>query len=167
MAKRDMKKALGASLKAEEQAVRSRFEKAKTVTAKKETAPREQPKPEVAVPVINDNFTVPDGEDELISRIERRCMKAGISTNKSEVLKAGLAALDAMQDRELERLFERLPWVKTGRPGREIRVFVVHRANAVKFRRPLQLKRFRFSRQVIIGRRIVTITAENFNLMNL
>lgn len=158
MVKRDMKKALGASLKAEEQAVRSRFEKTNTVTAEPSPAPRAQRKPEAAVQVVSrDNYTVPDGEDELISRIKRRCMKAGINVNRSEVINAGLAALDAKRDGELSRLFENLRREKSSRPGREIRVFIVQRANAVKLCRPFQIKRSRSTRQVIIGHRIVTI----------
>jgi hypothetical protein len=167
MAKRDMKKALGASLQAEEQAVRSRFEKAKTVPRNKRAVPREEPQPEDAGEGVRDNFNIPDGEDELLSRIERRCLKAGISTNRSEVLMAGLTALDAMQDRELARLFESPPRVKTGRRGREIHIFIVHPADAVKLQRPLPIKRFQFARKVMIGHRIATITVRKSNLMNL
>lgn len=112
-----MKSALGASLRAEEQAVRSRFEKAESVLGKqKPTARHEPPKPDGAGKVIRDSFTIPDAEYELISKIKRRCMKAGIGANKSEVLRAGLAALDALPDRELARLFQGLTRVKTGRP---------------------------------------------------
>lgn len=158
MAKRDMKKALGASLKAEEQAVRSRFEKAETVMVEQSPAPREQPKREAARQVVvRDSHAIPDGEDELISRIKKRCMKAGVNANKSEVLSAGLAALDSMRDRELGRLFENLRREKTDRPGREMLVYTVRGAHAVKFRGPFQVKRYQPARQVIIGRRIVTI----------
>jgi hypothetical protein len=118
MARKDMKKALGASLKAEEQAVRSRFEKAETVLSKKksDSAPQEQSPGNGAGKVIRDSFTIPDGEYALISSIRKRCMKAGVSANKSEILRAGLAVLNAMQDRELTKVFEGLARVKTGRP---------------------------------------------------
>jgi hypothetical protein len=117
MAKKDMKSALGASLKAEEQAVRSRFEKAESVIGGGKSTPRahEQPR-NGADKVIRDSFTIPDGEYALISGIRKRCMKAGVSANKSEVLRAGLAVLNAMQDRELVKVFEGLARVKTGRP---------------------------------------------------
>jgi hypothetical protein len=118
MAKKDMKSALGASLKAEEQAVRSRFEKAETVLKGEKHASRTQGQPrDGADKVIRDSFTIPGDEYELISQIKKRCMKAGISANKSEVLRAGLSALDAMPDRELARLFQSLNRVKTGRPA--------------------------------------------------
>jgi hypothetical protein len=160
MAKRDMKKALGASLKAEEQAVRSRFEKAKTVQLETMPVPREVRQPETTVQVVrSDNCNIPDDEDELISRIKKRCMKAGISINKNKILRAGLAALDAMPDRELKRHFENSLPVKTGRPAREILTFIIHRADIVKFQRRLQIKRSPSARQVLIGHKIATITA--------
>lgn len=118
MPKKDMKRALGASLKAEEQAVRSRFERAETALSKKQTSPplREQPQQNGASKVIRDSFTIPSGEYELISKIKKRCMKAGVGANKSEILRAGLAALAAMDDKELAALFGELARVKTGRP---------------------------------------------------
>jgi hypothetical protein len=117
VAKKDMKSALGASLKAEEQAVRSRFEKAESVIGGGKPTPRAQVQPRNgADKVIRDSFTIPGDEYELISKIKKRCMKAGVSANKSEVLRAGLAALNAMQDRELAKVFEGLSRVKTGRP---------------------------------------------------
>lgn len=112
-----MKSALGASLKAEEQAVRDRFEKAESVIGggKGPAQTKEQPR-NGADKVIRDSFTIPGDEYELITRIKRRCMKAGISANKSEVLRAGLAALEAMSEKELAGLFGKLQRVKTGRP---------------------------------------------------
>jgi hypothetical protein len=158
MAKRDMKKALGASLKAEEQAVRSRFEKARAVPGKTVRAGREQPKPEATDQIDRDSFNIADDEDELISRIRKRCVKAGLSPDRSEVLSAGLAALDAMGDRELRRVFENLQWTQTGTPGREILTFIVRHADVIKFRRRLQIKRYPPARKVLIGKKFATIT---------
>jgi hypothetical protein len=117
MPKKDMKSALGASLKAEEKAVRSRFEKAESALGQGKLSPSVQPPPSNgAVKVIRDSFTIPNDEYELISQLKKRCMKAGVSANKSEVLRAGLAALNGMSDRELVRVFQDLARVKTGRP---------------------------------------------------
>ena len=121
MAKKDMKRARGASLRAEEQAVRSRFEKAETVMSKKQPpAPQKKPPPPPrngAGKVIRDSFTIPGDEYELISLIKKRCMKAGVGANKSEILRAGLAALNAMTDKQMASVFEGLNRVKTGRPA--------------------------------------------------
>lgn len=117
MAKKDMKSALGASLKAEEQAVRSRFEKAESVIGGGKSHVGAQPPSNGDSRVIRDSFTIPGDEYELISQIKKRCMKAGISANKSEVLRAGLAALNTMPDGKLAEVFNHLARVKTGRPA--------------------------------------------------
>lgn len=119
-----MKSALGASLKAEEQAVRSRFERAETALgAEKRTSIDQSLHQEHSKgKVIRDSFTIPDGEYELISKIKKRCMKAGISANKSEVLRAGLAVLIVLNDKELVKVFENLTRIKTGRPSAKLPV---------------------------------------------
>jgi hypothetical protein len=117
LARKDMRKALGASLKAEEQAVRSRFQKA--------DAALEKGRASAAVPtdgegkVIRDSFTMPVPDYDLIAKIKRRCLKGQASVTKSEVLRAGLLALDAMSDRELLKTVGALTKVKTGRPPRK------------------------------------------------
>ncbi|HEX8138342.1 MAG TPA: hypothetical protein VF544_12190 [Pyrinomonadaceae bacterium] len=150
MAKRDIKKALGASLKAEERAVKSRFEKAGTTLGEREPAPREQPQQDGAGKLTTESFHLADGEEELLSRLKRRCKRAGISANKSEIVRAGLAALDRMQDRELERLFDGLTRAKSARPEPEILTFLVHRTYTIRFRHTLQIKHFRFARKIVI-----------------
>lgn len=131
MAKRDMRKALGASLKAEEQAVSSRFEKSETVLAKEGPEPRARPKPGETGAAAGDRLAVSDGDAELLSCIKRRCTKAGVSADEGEVLRAGLNALDAMEDRKLASLFESMRRVQTGRPVHAAPSFVVRRAYAV------------------------------------
>jgi hypothetical protein len=150
MAKRDMKKALGASLKAEELAVSSRFEKSGTVLGKKEPAPRPQPQPDETGKVVRDSLNAADVDAELISRIKRRCMKAGIGADEGEVLRAGLNALDALGDRKLASLFEDMRRVKTGRHARETPSFTVRRAYAVSLRSSLNVTPSRPGRRVII-----------------
>jgi hypothetical protein len=124
MAKRDMKKALGASLKAEEQAVSSRFEKSAT-------APRGRPAPGETGGADGDRLGVRVADAELISRVRRRCMKAGIDAGEEEVLRAGLAALDGMADGKLASLFRSVRRAEAGGGGRENPSFVVRRAYAV------------------------------------
>lgn len=119
MARKDMKKALGASIKAEEDAFKSRFEKAESALGGKRSASRPEPKVNGAAKadkVIRDSFTMPTTDYESIGRIKLRAMKGGFGTNKSEILRAGLAVLDQMTDKELLRVFEKLPKVKPGRP---------------------------------------------------
>lgn len=111
---KNMKSALGASLRAEEQAVKNRFEKAETALARNEPAAAAVTEPAVER-VKRDSFTMPLPDYELIGRLQERCLKAGVSANKSEMLRAGLAALDAMTEEELTAIVRRLDRVKTGR----------------------------------------------------
>lgn len=114
MARKDMKKALGASLKAEERAVKDRFERAETALAKTEAAPKASGNG--AEKVIRDSFTMPAVDYGLINRIKDRCLRKGIVANKSEIVRAGLAALDAMSDATLTESVKKVPKIKTGRP---------------------------------------------------
>jgi hypothetical protein len=120
MAKRDIKSRLGASLQAETQAVRSRFDRADAVLGKDEKRPRLAPVPdpsaEPAARVVRDSFTMPSFDYDLIAAVKQRCLKSGVSVTKSEVLRAGLNALIAMPEGELRRVVEALQKVKTGRP---------------------------------------------------
>jgi hypothetical protein len=115
MAKRGMKDALSASLKDETRAVKDRFERAERVLGGKPKSPA----PPAAVKddsrVIRDSFTMPEADYRLIDPLKKRCMRAGVGVNKSELLRVGLQALTKMSDRELAQLVEDLPRVKPGR----------------------------------------------------
>lgn len=118
MAKRDMKKALGASIGAEKDAVKSRFERAESVMTRRQPSSKSVENGAAkADKVIRDSFTMPASDYESITRIKQRAMKVGIGTNKSEILRAGLVALNGMPDREFLKLFQKLPKVKPGRPA--------------------------------------------------
>ena len=116
-AKKDMKKALGASLKAEEQAVKNRFEKAESVFGEKRAAVKETGATKPASKVIRDSFTMIEKDYDLIPALKDRCLKLGISVNKSQILRAGLNALDNMTDAKLVEVINNLAEVKTGRPA--------------------------------------------------
>jgi len=147
-----MKSALGASLKAEEQAVKSRFESTESVPAENVDLDQEQTDPEESDQLVRDDFTL------LISRIKARCMKAGIRVNTNEVLRAGIAALDALQDGELVRSLQGELPVMTDKPKRVVRVLVGHRIDTNKSRERIQIKRLQFSRRVLMGNTMATIT---------
>lgn len=113
MARRDMKGALGASLRAEEEAVEDRFARADSIMTRgpspshtEETPPR----------VIRDSFTMPASDYDRIAQLRQRCLRRQVSATKAEVLRAALAALSALSDEELLQVVASLPKVKTGRP---------------------------------------------------
>ena len=66
--------------------------------------------------VLRDSFTMPSSDYALIESIKQRCMKFGRGVNKSEVLRAGLQALAAMTEKQLQEIFRALSRVKPGRP---------------------------------------------------
>lgn len=124
-----MKSALTSSLRAEDEAVRNRFQQAESLLEEKtqQASPQqgnlqESPKeddlqPEKKQKVIRDSFTLPSGDYELIATIRQRCLKSAVNATKSEVIRAGLHILQSLSDEELIRAIESLEKVKTGRPA--------------------------------------------------
>ena len=66
--------------------------------------------------VIRDSFTMPVADHELIGVLKKRCIGLGIAIKKSELLRAGLAALDRLPDESLAQVAAAVESVKTGRP---------------------------------------------------
>jgi hypothetical protein len=118
--RRDIKKALGASLKAEEQAIKDKYEKldkSNAALSKRKSAVSDDQPSNGTGRVIRDSFTMPSSDYDLTPKIKKRHMKSsGFRVTKSELLRGGLAAHDAMADKELVKVIENLPKIKTGRP---------------------------------------------------
>ncbi|HXX82970.1 MAG TPA: hypothetical protein VEN29_03205 [Casimicrobiaceae bacterium] len=66
--------------------------------------------------VVRDSFTMPVADYDLIGILKQRCIGLGIAMKKSELLRAGLAALDRMPDQDLAQVAAAVESVKTGRP---------------------------------------------------
>jgi hypothetical protein len=115
MAKKNLKAALGASLNKDKQTVKNRFEKADAVLAGKQAAL--SPPASDDGKVIRDSFTMPANDYDLIATLKQRCLQMAISVNKSELLRAGLNALNRMTDKQLRDIIESLEKVKPGRPA--------------------------------------------------
>lgn len=125
MAKRDMKSALKGSLASEARSVKSRFERAETLLGGKSAATHPEEQGTVGqeaaaakIKVIRDSFTMPQTDYELITSLKKRSLQSGIETNKSEILRAGLLALNQMPDNEFLSKISIVEKVKTGRPKR-------------------------------------------------
>ena len=140
--KKSMASALSASLKAEDRAVKDRFERAEALLGDEKaelqrekdtkwTAHGGEPSsPPVSSPfepeperkskkrqqTVRDNFTFPQNDYELIASLKERCLQQAVSVSKSEIIRAGLHALEFMSDPELLELIENLEKLKTGRP---------------------------------------------------
>jgi len=68
--------------------------------------------------VVRDSFTMPQSEYLKIAEIKELCLKAGLQVKKSEVLRAGVIALCAMNEAQLTRTMSALDKIKTGRPNK-------------------------------------------------
>lgn len=68
--------------------------------------------------LIRDSFTMPDGEYALIATLKKRCLDAGVSAKKSEILRAAVANLAKLSDASVIAAVRRLEGIKTGRPAK-------------------------------------------------
>ncbi|MEO6976498.1 MAG: hypothetical protein ABI144_11600 [Gallionella sp.] len=66
--------------------------------------------------VMRDSFTMPQNEYAKIAEIKEICLKAKMHVKKSEVLRAGLILLAALDQGQLKRALGSLEKIKTGRP---------------------------------------------------
>ncbi|ESA36570.1 hypothetical protein N836_07285 [Leptolyngbya sp. Heron Island J] len=125
---KDLKAALSKSLEAEDNAVRSRFEKAESLLGSKRKKTKlskvegeqgkQAKKVKLSKPkVIRDSFSLPKDDYELIGKLQQRCLGMAQSASKSQLVRAGLHALVKMPDAELVKVLDSLEQVKTGRPA--------------------------------------------------
>ncbi len=75
-----------------------------------------KPKKEHKKKVVRDSFTMPHDEYAKIAEIKDICLKAKMHVKKSEVLRAGLILLAALNAVQLKRTLGSLEKIKTGRP---------------------------------------------------
>jgi hypothetical protein len=66
--------------------------------------------------VVRDSFTMPEDDYALIDKTQRRFMRLAIMLNKGEILRAGLHALEQLNNAELKEMSVKVEKVKTGRP---------------------------------------------------
>jgi hypothetical protein len=66
--------------------------------------------------LVRDSFTMPQADFDLIAKLKARTLAFARPTKKSELLRAGLAALQALDDPHLELALAALVPLKPGRP---------------------------------------------------
>ncbi|MBU7441532.1 hypothetical protein KRI00_30150 [Paraburkholderia fungorum] len=74
-----------------------------------------QPKKEK---VVRDSFTMPKSDYDRIASLKQKCLEAGVSVKKSELLRAGLIMLESAAPQRLLAAVSSLETVKTGRPAK-------------------------------------------------
>ena len=85
-------------------------EKAKAATQMQDDEPRPA--------LIRDSFTMPEHDYSKLDQLKKRCLMQSISIKKSELLRAGLRALELLDDDRLRELLDSVERLKTGRPRR-------------------------------------------------
>ena len=66
--------------------------------------------------LVRDSFTMPRADFALVHQLKERALGFRRATKKSELLRAGLQALSALEDRALQAMLEKLTAIKAGRP---------------------------------------------------
>ena len=75
-----------------------------------------EPQPKRRGLVIRDSFTMPISDYARIGDLKTRCIGVGIAIKKSELLRAGLVALEGLSDKKLSEVVGSVERIKTGRP---------------------------------------------------
>ncbi len=66
--------------------------------------------------LVRDSFTIPKAEFAAIETLKTRAIALGTSVKKSELLRAGLMALQSLNDAAFKAALTAVPTLKTGRP---------------------------------------------------
>ena len=66
--------------------------------------------------LVRDSFTIPKAEFAAIETLKTRAIALGTSVKKSELLRAGLMALQGLNDATFKAALSAVPTLKTGRP---------------------------------------------------
>ena len=89
----------------------------KPAPAPKAAKPEKAPKPpKLRNKPVRDSFTMPEADFALIATLKARALAAQRETKKSELLRAGLHALTAMDTPALAAALAQLQPIKIGRP---------------------------------------------------
>ena len=90
------------------------------------TSAKARPTPEPAVAtkaakahktkLVRDSFTIPKDEYQVLDALKARALGLEQHVRKSELLRAGIRALNAMNDRAFLAAIDAVPTLKTGRP---------------------------------------------------
>jgi hypothetical protein len=68
--------------------------------------------------LVRDSFTMPKAEYTAIDVLKQRAAKLARPVKKSELLRAGIKLLSALDDKALLAAVNAVPTIKTGRPGK-------------------------------------------------
>lgn len=69
--------------------------------------------------LVRDSYAMPEAEYARIGELKKRLAGLGSEVKKSELLRAGVAALAALNDAELKAVMAGVERIKTGRPSKK------------------------------------------------
>jgi len=78
----------------------------------------EKPAKAKKVKLVRDSYAMPEAEYARIGELKKRMQALGSEVKKSELLRAGVAVLAALNDAELKAVMGRVERIKTGRPAK-------------------------------------------------
>lgn len=84
----------------------------------KKAAKPEKPAKVKKPKLVRDSYAMPEAEYARIGELKKRLAGLGSEVKKSELLRAGIAALAALGDAELKAVLARVERIKTGRPAK-------------------------------------------------
>lgn len=70
------------------------------------------------VKLVRDSYAMPENEYAQIGELKKRLVTMSVDVKKSELLRAGVAVMAALNDAELKRVMARVERIKTGRPAK-------------------------------------------------
>lgn len=68
--------------------------------------------------LVRDSYAMPESEYARIGELKKRMAALGDKVRKSELLRAGIALLAALDDGQLKAALRRVERIKTGRPAK-------------------------------------------------
>lgn len=89
--------------------------------AKKTTAPKKPDKKHDKQKTIRDSFTMPENDYSILASLKKKCLAGGVAVKKSELLRAGVQALEGMSLAELKKQLSKLAEIKIGRPAKRVK----------------------------------------------
>lgn len=87
--------------------------------AKTKAAKASKPAKVKKAKLVRDSYAMPEAEYAQIAVLKKRLGALGCEIKKSELLRAGIAVLAALNDTELKAVTDRVERIKTGRPSKK------------------------------------------------
>ena len=75
---------------------------------KKAAIPKNPVKKHHKQKTIRDSFTMPENDYSILASLKKKCLAGGVAVKKSELLRAGVQALDGMSLAELKKQLSKL-----------------------------------------------------------